>query len=684
VRAIVAALLLFLAGASAPSAPPKAVERTSLSLNGPWSFRLDSRRDWARVDVPHTWNVVPAYRDYEGVAWYRRTFALPRVSGARVTLRFGAVFYEARVWVNGVDVGRHEGGYTPFELDVTKAARPGRSNVVLVRVDNRRARDRIPAQLTPNWSFDWWNYGGIVRDVAVQLTSRVYVAHERVVATPELSGEDRAASAAVETILRIRNATGRRFEGIATAAVDSVTASKPIVVEQGESRSFRLRLSLEAPRLWHFDHPELYRLTTSVTDARGRIFDRLTTSFGVRSVELRDARLLLNGEPVRLVGLTRHSDSPANGLAEPLDVVDDDYDDLKRLNEVLTRPAHYPQSEAVLDYADRHGILLIPEVPAWQLLADQLGDPGLQALHRAQLRELVASELNHPSVIAWSVANEIESDTREGYDFVRKAIATVKALDPTRPVGFASNRLNSSPATDATRFADFVMMNEYFGTWAGPKEGLGAALDRVHEAFPAKPVIVSEFGFEPRWQQLVGRQTSTLDPASYYVVANSVPPGSDRADAQRRALIAEQMNVFRQRPFVVGAIFWTYQDYRTRTNFIMGVVDADRRRRGSWSRIRAEYAPAHLSSFSFVPGGARVALRTRADLPGYTLRGYTLHWATETEEGTLPLPPLAPGSTWSGDVMWRVTPSRVRLALVRPTGYAAFEETFERVADRKR
>jgi beta-glucuronidase len=159
-----------------------------------------------------------------------------------------------------------------------------------------------------------------------------------------------------------------------------------------------------------------------------------------------------------------------------------------------------------------------------------------------------------------------------------------------------------------------------------------------------------------------------------------VPPGSDEADAERRALIAEQMNVFRQRPFVVGAIFWTYQDYRTRTNFIMGVVDADRRRRGSWSRIRAEYAPARLSAFSFVPGGARVALTARADLPAYTLRGYTLRWATETEEGTLVLPPLAPGSTWSSELTWRSTPARVRLALVRPTGSAAFEETFERKA----
>jgi beta-glucuronidase len=676
VRAIVAALLLTLAGAAAPAAVPKAVERTSLSLDGAWSFRVDGRSEWTRVDVPHTWNVMPAYRDYEGIAWYRRTFELPRGAGARVALRFGAVFYEARVWVNGVAVGRHEGGYTPFELDVTKVARPGRPNVVLVRVDNRRRRDRIPAQLTPDWSFDWWNYGGIVRDVSVELTSRVYIAHARIVATPVLTREDRASTAVVEALVRVRNATGRRFDGVVTASVEGVAASTPLAVENGSTGTARLRLTLDAPRLWHFDHPELYELTSSVTED-GRLFDRLSTSFGVRSVELRDARLLLNGEAVRLVGLTRHADSPAHGLAEPAEVVDSDYDDLKRLNEVLTRPVHYPQSDAVLDYADRHGILLIPEVPAWQLDADQLGDPRLQALERAQLRELVESELNHPSVIAWSVANEIESDTPQGYDFVRKAIAAVKALDPSRPVGFASNRLNGSPGSDATRFADFVLMNQYFGTWAGPKQELGAALDRVHAAFPEKPVIVSEFGFEPRWQELVGQATSTLDPASYYVVPDTAASGSEAADAQRRALITDQLDVFRERPFVVGAIFWTYQDYRTRSGFVMGVVDAERQRRGSWARIRAEYAPARVSSFAFVPGGARVELRTRADLPGYTLRGYTLRWSTGSAQGAVELPPLVPGSTWSGELAWRGPAAPVRLELVRPTGYPVLEQTFE-------
>src|SRR5439155_17530204 len=145
-----------------------------------------------------------------------------------------------------------------------------------------------------------------------------------------------------------------------------------------------------------------------------------------------------------------------------------DYDDLKTLNEVLTRPVHYPQSPLVLDYADRHGILLVPEVPAGQLTREQMARPAMLALEERQLREMVLSEANHPSVIAWSVGNELDSQTVEGWRFVKAAEQTVRELDPTRPVGFASNHLYFSPEIDATRFSDFVLMNEYFGSWGGP------------------------------------------------------------------------------------------------------------------------------------------------------------------------------------------------------------------------
>jgi beta-glucuronidase len=177
----------------------------------------------------------------------------------------------------------------------------------------------------------------------------------------------------------------------------------------------------------------------------GQALHTADETFGVRTIELRNARLYLNGELVRLVGLTRHADSPAHGLAEPVTAMAADFFDLKRLNAVLSRPTHYPPARHTVDYADHRGLLLIPEIPAWQLSAAQLADPRIRTLARQQLREMIQSHANHPSVWAWSVGNEFASDTPAGHAFVRELMAVAKALDPTRPVGFASNRLGDRP-----------------------------------------------------------------------------------------------------------------------------------------------------------------------------------------------------------------------------------------------
>jgi beta-glucuronidase len=455
----------------------------------------------------------------------------------------------------------------------------------------------------------------------------------------------------------VANASGERLQGTVEARAAGVRAAAPVSVAEGATSRVRLVLHVAHPRLWDFDHPELYELRTTLR-RRHTVLDRQRSSFGIRTVELAHGRLRLNGESVRLVGLSRHEDSPAHGLAETPRVVERDYADLKLLGEVMTRPVHYPQSPLVLDYADRHGILLIPEVPAWQLTREQMADPRMRALERRQLRELVESESNHPSVIAWSVGNELDSQTLEGWRFVKEMVRYVHSLDPTRPVGFASNHLYETPQLDATRFCDFVEMNEYFGSWGGPRQGLGPALDAVHRAFPNKPVIVSEFGLEPHWYELGGPPEDSLDSSQYYSVSRIVPATSDLADSERRRAIVDQLAAFRARPWIVGAVYWTYQDYRTATGFVMGAVDMQRRRRGSWHTLRREYSPISLLRYA----RGRVTIRTRADLPSYTLRGYTLRW----RGGSIALPDLPPGSTWTQ----RLPAPPGKLEVVRPTGFS--------------
>jgi beta-glucuronidase len=699
--------------------PMLAIPAVSVPLSGEWCFSIDKDRvgegqgwanpnfddsSWATVKVPHTWNVMPEYSEYEGFAWYRRTFTVPIESQtAHLRLRFEAVFYLARIWLNGQYLGQHEGGYSPFEFDVTSFIKSGEENVVAVQVDNLRATNRIPVVIRPDWSFDWWNYGGITRAVSLEITSRAYISRQQIISVPYLTGIDEADSAKVTASITISNTSDGTLDGTIQAdllddansqSVLSSPVSTGISISANNSTEVQMDVAIPSPKLWHFDHPNLYRWSVSLLDANGQILHANEVTIGIRSVELKQGYFYLNGEPVRLVGVTRHADYPGQGSAETITAMAADYDDLKTLNEVFSRPVHYPQHRFILDYADRNGILLIPEVPAWQLTQEQMYSEQIRELEKQQLQEMIAEGFNHPSVWAWSVGNEIESNTGSGLEFVKEMVAYVQSLDSTRPVGFASNRLGSQPWFDATAVSDFVMMNQYFGTWVGPKQGLGPALDLVHKTWPEKTIIISEYGFEPHWNVLWGPPTSDLNADDYYFVSDDTSSDSEEADIIRRQLITEQLEIFRSKPFVAGAIFWTYQDYRTRSNFVMGLVDFNRNRRGSWEVLREEYAPALIDSLSLSPetndkGTATVALHTRGpidvDMPAYTLRDYSLHWAVTApdgspkfSEGEILLPMLAPASQWSGEIEFNAPTEEyiITVSIIRPTGYSVIERVY--------
>ena len=545
----------------------------------------------------------------------------------------------------------------------------------------------------------WW----YSRDVSLEITSSAYIARQQIVAVPHLTGIDKADSAKVTASITINNTSGSALDGsIRADLVDGANSQSVLTspvsatfnVATKNSVKVQMDVIIASPKLWHFDHPNLYRWSVSLLDTDGQVLDTNKVTIGIRSIELKDGYFYLNGEPVRLVGVTRHADYPGQGSAETVTAMAADYDDLKTLNEVFSRPVHYPQNKFILDYADQHGILFIPEVPAWQLTQGQMQSEQMRELEKQQLSEMITEDFNHPSVWAWSVGNEIESNTGSGLEFVKEMIAYVKSLDPTRPVGFASNRLGSQPWFDATAVSDFVLMNQYFGTWVGPKQGLSPALDLIHETWPEKTVIISEYGFEPHWNALWGPPTSSLNAEEYYFVPDDTLSDSEAADIVRRQLITEQLEIFRGKPFVAGTIFWTYQDYRTRSNLIMGLVDFNRNRRGSWKVLREEYAPALIDSLSLSPStdGKRIAmlaLHTRGpvdvDMPAYTLRSYSLHWAvtsldssTKFSEGDVPIPTLAPASQWSGDVEFMAPTEEyiITVSIIRPTGYSVIERSY--------
>jgi beta-galactosidase/beta-glucuronidase len=473
--------------------------------------------------------------------------------------------------------------------------------------------------------------------------------------------------------LRVRlSLTARDPEGKEAASV----AESFTLVPGSQEKSLTLRI--DGVRRWHFDHPVVYRLEASLYRFGRRdvleSLDSIADNFGARTIEIRDRHLYLNGEPVRLSGMTRHEDSPWEGLAETRGTMKQDYEDMKQLQVTLTRPVHYPQNPYILDYCDRHGILLIPEIPMWQFSERQMSDPKVLALAEQMMREMIEQDFNHPSIFAWSVCNESATDTPGGRAYFQTMYETVKKLDPDRYVSYADDKISkgANPAINAASIADFVMMNEYFGSWHGPESGLAPALERVRREYPGKLVLISEFGF-----------------------AGPFAPDKPSADRIRERIIREQMDAFGKFDFVGGAIFWCYQDYRSHRNLRpgrrsgyveMGVVDENRQRNPSFYTWQERNAPAWIQ-VEWMPGAggtsgfrATITPRRGDEIPHYTLRGYRAEFTVRDRsgkviiEGQRALPDIGPAYQFEVALPKASSPDlTLEFRLLRPTGFSAAE-----------
>ena len=259
-------------------------------------------------------------------------------------------------------------------------------------------------------------------------------------ATIDSSGAKVSDRVSVTSALTKAQKVQLRASALAPDGSVAATGTQAVELRPG-SNEFAVALDIAKPLLWDLEHANLYRLEVELLDAHGQRLDSHADSFGIRNLEIRDRHLLVNGARVRLTGMTRHADSPWEGSAETAGTMRHDWEDMRSLNMHLTRPVHYAPDPQVLDFADRHGILLIPEIPVWQASEQQMSDPHYQELARQQLRELVTQAGNHPSVFAWSVANESATGTPGGIAYFRAMRDFVRGLDPTRPVTFADDNL---------------------------------------------------------------------------------------------------------------------------------------------------------------------------------------------------------------------------------------------------
>jgi len=614
--------------------------------------------------------------EYRGVAWYRRTFEAPQEwQNCAVRIEFEAVFHTATVWINGELAGEHvRKGYTAFLLDITRLLRWGSPNTIAVRVDNAFDEKMVPRGRSSDWAHD----GGIYRPVELLITPKIFVERVGVEALPELATGD----GKLTITAYVRNTDSKPWRGRALFRVAdeetgltvlSSSDTSNLSIEGGATQTSRLEATLPKAKLWDFDHPNLYRLVFSI--ANGEETHQLTVTFGVRKLEVKDSGFHLNGERVRLMGVERMAGSNPNwGMAEPSDWIVHDHDDVKHLNCVFTR-VHWPQDKRVLDYCDRYGILMQSEIPTWgyDTFAGMGSEPDTELMENAleQLREMIARDRNHPSVVVWGLANEIGGQNPPAYRFAKRMLEEAKRLDPHRLCSYASNSLNETPERDAAGLMDFIETNEYFGSWApGSAVEVAKHLDDLHAAFPGKPVVISEYG--------------------YCACTEDRPEG----DEHRVEILRSHDAAIRSKDFVAGAIFFCYNDYRTHVGDrglgalkqrVHGVVDLYGEHKASYEVLRRESSPVESVTVENHLNAFQLRLKTRHDVPTYTLRGYKMQGIfygqgdIPVERQEVELSEIASGGETTVNLKFGQSgaPLHVKFDVLRPTGFSAYTKTWK-------
>ncbi|MGN6871689.1 MAG: beta-glucuronidase [Solirubrobacteraceae bacterium] len=506
-------------------APRDTPTRERKSLDGLWRFVLDRERNgrargWPdglppearEMPVPASYNDIfpePDVHSHVGEVWYETAVRVPAGwADERIVLRFGSATHRATVWLDGEKLVEHEGGFTPFEAEVTDLVEAGAEHRVTVVVDSVLRWDSIPPGYvveTPDGArqhllFDFFNYAGLHRTVWLYSTPRSYVADVSVVtgldgSTGTVAYEVTAVDAQdLKVKVTLRDADG------ATVAVADGHAGELMVTDVHP---------------WRPGEGYLYQLAVELWADDSGLIDSYTVPVGIRTVKVNGQRFLVNGEAFYFRGFGKHEDSPVRGKGHDNVFMVHDFALMEWLGANSFRTSHYPYAEEVLEYADRHGIVVIDEVPGVGinsgLAAGVFGaepfttfspdtiNEATQQSHERVIRELIARDRNHPCVFMWSIANEPESVTPESREYFAPLVAETRRLDPSRPVAFAN-----VPGADAdkdmiTDLFDVIMLNRYYGWYvaAGDLAAAERELEADLRAWAArydKPMIITEYG----------------------------------------------------------------------------------------------------------------------------------------------------------------------------------------------
>jgi len=540
-------------------------QRKLETINEYWRFeRSDSKaaqdpsfndQDWIIVNLPHTWNADDAMKGinyYQGIGWYRKKMINTISPDKKYCLYFEGALQDVHLFVNGKEVGRHQGGYSAFRYDITSYLNKGNRavNLIAVKVDNTLNPSIAPSAFSADFNF----WGGIYRDVYLEEYNQVHFHKDNYgskgifIETPEVSNE----SASVKVRGEIINEGSKAlFVKIKNTIVDAdgktvKEVTSKLKVESGKNATFTaLSGKIATPKLWSPDSPYLYRVKTQIIEEKtGKILDLVDNPLGFRwfSADTKQG-FMLNGKPLKLIGACRHQDYEGLGNAVSNDLNRYDIKLIKEMGANYIRISHYPQDPSVLEECDKLGLIAWEEIPIVNAIT-----PTKEFFEncRNNLTEMIRQHYNHPSVMLWGYSNEVliggYSDELGALHKELEAICHKE--DPNRLTALA---FHASPVYNKKGLGDLpniVGWNRYEGWYRATLADFGKFLDEEHTKYPNRPLIVSEYGS--------GSDTRlhSLSPESY-----------DFSMEYQQLFHASYLKQIMERPFVIGSSIWNFIDF---------------------------------------------------------------------------------------------------------------------------
>lgn len=568
--------------------------RTSVSLDGMWHFRFDpesigEQEKWmdhmdSSISIPVPSSFADLFTDqysknYCGDFWYETDFFVPKTENCRTMLRFGSITHRGTVYVNGVKITEHEGGFLPVIGDITDVVKPGEFNHMAVKANNELNESSLPCGSVKTLQngtkiafpyFDFFNYSGIQRSVYLIQIPDEHIQDYSAVSS--ISGND--ADVAYEVITN-----GEHEVRVCLYDADGNKVA--------ESNGKKGSLHVENAHLWNVRKAYLYNLCIQIVDGE-KVIDEYMERYGIRTVEIKGTKILINGNPVYLKGFGKHEDFDIIGRGFNWPLVKRDFECMKWTNANCFRTSHYPYAEEWYQFADEEGFLIIDEVAAVGMMRSTrnfavagTGNytyffetptvPALLKNHLLQVEEMIERDKNHASVFAFSLFNEPETTSTYAHNYFSKVFERARELDPQhRPMTGAFEKNSAPEKCQCYMLVDFMCLNRYYGWYISGGPEISDAIYKFHDEmnrWQAKelnvPFVFTEFG------------TDTL-------ATEHKLPSVMWAQEYQNEYLEENFKVFDTYDFIQGELVWNFADFQTTE----GIMRVNGNKKGVFTRER--------------------------------------------------------------------------------------------------